>query len=200
MHALLCYVSSGSVGTIWFSSKFISQTPERLQGTALLCLSVHSPGVISLSVDSMQRLATAHDRPAVAVMLMPGLLGSWCPAAAHSWPDSQFMASILVQQHLVSWHVSDCAPGLSFFTNRSMTQARCKPQQQKRMLAERWHAPRLSLYESLREPEGLQQLAPPHSKGYLLKWDLDITRFHTEDLVCSPSRLDLPGSINCADG
>lgn len=68
------------------------------------------------------------------------------------------------------------------------------------MLAERWHAPRLSLYESLREPEGLQQLAPPHSKGYLLKWDLDITRFHTEDLVCSPSRLDLPGSINCADG
>lgn len=57
------------------------------------------------------------------------------------------------------------------------------------MHAERWHAPRLSLYESLHEPEGLQQLAPPHTKGYLLKWDLDITRFHTEDLVCSPSRL-----------
>ena len=137
---------------------------------------------------------------AVAVMLMPGLFGSSCAAAAHSWPDRQFMAGILVQQHLASWHVSDCAPGLSFFTNRSMSQARCKPQQQKRMLAERWHAPRASLYESLREPEGLQQLAPPHSKGYLLKWDLDITRFHTEDLVCSPSRLDLPGSINCADG
>ncbi|DBB04290.1 TPA: hypothetical protein ACH3X1_012787 [Trebouxia sp. C0004] len=50
-------------------------------------------------------------------------------------------------------------------------------------LTEGWHAPRLSLYESLREPEGLQHLAPPHSKGYLMKWDLDITRFHTEDLV-----------------
>jgi len=50
--------------------------------------------------------------------------------------------------------------------------------------AEKWHAPRLSLYDSLREPDSLQQLAPAHSKDYLLKWDLDITRFHTEDLVC----------------
>ena len=65
------------------------------------------------------------------------------------------------------------------------------------MHAERWHAPRLNLYESLREPEGLKQLAPPHNKGYLLKWDLDITRFHTEDLVRSSYvtfQADLPGS------
>ena len=46
--------------------------------------------------------------------------------------------------------------------------------------AERWTEPRCSLFDSLQEmPERLSG----HKKSYLLKWDLDITRFHTEDLV-----------------
>ena len=49
-------------------------------------------------------------------------------------------------------------------------------------VAERWAAPRLSLFDSLREGP-LPECTPPKKKGYLLKWDLDITRFHTEDLV-----------------
>ena len=53
----------------------------------------------------------------------------------------------------------------------------------KGVVAERWTVPRLSLFDSLREAPLLER-APPQKKGYLLKWDLDITRFHTEDLVC----------------
>lgn len=57
----------------------------------------------------MQRLATARDRHAVAVKLVSWLSGSACPVDAHSWPDSQMMASIIAQQLLVSWQVSVCA-------------------------------------------------------------------------------------------
>lgn len=50
--------------------------------------------------------------------------------------------------------------------------------------AERWHAPRLSLHESLLElPEGHLQNGPAASKEPLFRWDLDITRTSTEDLV-----------------
>lgn len=59
--------------------------------------------------------------------------------------------------------------------------------QQKGAVAERWAAPRLSLFDSLREAP-LPERAAPQKKGYLLKWDLDITRFHTEDLVCPSQR------------
>lgn len=55
----------------------------------------------------------------------------------------------------------------------------------KGLAAERWAAPRLSLFDSLKEGPSPER-APPQKKGYLLKWDLDITRFHTEDLVCRP--------------
>ncbi len=98
-----------------------------------------------------------------------------------SWHGEHSMTGMLCTFCCAVHHLKTAAQ--SQFTNRFMINACCKPQQRKRMHAERWHAPRLSLYESLREPEGLQQLAPPHNKGYLLKWDLDITRFHTEDLV-----------------
>lgn len=50
--------------------------------------------------------------------------------------------------------------------------------------AERWHAPRLSLHESLLEfPERRLQNGPGASKEPLFKWDLDITRTSTEELV-----------------
>ena len=67
--------------------------------------------------------------------------------------------------------------------------------------AERWHAPRSSLFDSLREgPDGLREL-PRHSKDYLLKWDLDITRFHTEDLVGPLSfwRVSFSVHVLCTD-
>ena len=52
------------------------------------------------------------------------------------------------------------------------------------MFAERWQAPRLSLHDSLLEFPGRHlQNGPAHSKEPLFKWDLDITRTGTEDLV-----------------
>lgn len=66
--------------------------------------------------------------------------------------------------------------------------------------AERWHAPRLSLHESLLEfPDRRLQNGPAASKEPLFKWDLDITRTSTEDLVSGTrpqtALLVLTGSI-----
>ena len=67
----------------------------------------------------------------------------------------------------------------------------------KGLVAERWAAPRLSLFDSLKEAPQPER-APPKKKGYLLKWDLDITRFHTEDLVCHPWHHNpLRGACTC---